>query len=64
MSGPLFETIQYVSPVKGAGDKMTPDAAKNPLINPPDTPKIYEFADLPEDQATELETAYDEATKL
>lgn len=64
VSGPLFETIQYVSPVKGAGDKMSPDAAKNPLINPPADAKIYEFASLTEEQATELETAYDEATKL
>ncbi len=64
VSGALFETIQYVSPVKGAAEKMTPDAAKNPLINPPAEPKIYEFAQMTEAQATELENAYDEATKL
>jgi spermidine/putrescine transport system substrate-binding protein len=64
VSGPLFETIQYVSPVKGASAKMSAEAAKNPLINPPADAKIYEFADLDEAQATELETAYDEATKL
>jgi spermidine/putrescine transport system substrate-binding protein len=64
VSGPLFETIQYVSPVKGAGAKMSADAAKNPLVNPPADAKIYEFADLTEEQAEELETLYDEATKL
>jgi spermidine/putrescine transport system substrate-binding protein len=64
ISGPLFESIQYVSPVKGAGEKMSAKAAANPLINPPAGAKIVEFADLTEEQADELSTAYDEATKL
>jgi spermidine/putrescine transport system substrate-binding protein len=64
VSGPLFETIQYVSPVKNAGAYMSAAAAKNPLVNPPADAKIYEFADLSEADATELETLYDEATKL
>ena len=43
MSGPLFEAISYVSPVKGAGATMSAAAAKNPVINPgPDT-KLYDF---------------------
>jgi spermidine/putrescine transport system substrate-binding protein len=64
ISGPLFETIQYVSPVKGAGEKMSAKASGNVLINPPAGAKIVEFADLTEEQADELSTAYDEATKL
>jgi spermidine/putrescine transport system substrate-binding protein len=64
ISGPLFESIQYVSPVKGAGEKMSAKAAGNPILNPPTSAKIVEFADLTEEQAAELSTAFDEATKL
>jgi spermidine/putrescine transport system substrate-binding protein len=64
ISGPLFESISYVSPVKGAGEKMSADAGKNPLINPPATAKIVEFADLTDDEADELSKSFDEATKL
>ena len=64
VSGPLFETIQYVSPVTGASDHMSAAAAKNPLVNPPADAKIYEFADLSETDAAELDKLYDEATKL
>ena len=64
VSGPLFETIQYVSPVTGASDHMSAAGAKNPLVNPPADAKIYEFADLSETDAAELDKLYDEATKL
>ena len=64
ISGPLFESIQYVSPVEGADAKMSAAAASNPLINPAAGAKIYEFADLSEADADELDKAYTDATKL
>lgn len=64
VSGPLFESIQYVSPVKGAGDKMSPAASGNPLINPPSAAKIVEFAELSVEEADELSLAFVEATQL
>ena len=64
VSGPLFETIQYVSPVKGAGDNMSAEAAANPLINPPASARISDFAELTDEQADELTKTFDEATKL
>jgi spermidine/putrescine transport system substrate-binding protein len=64
VSGPLFETIQYVSPVKGASDNMSTTAAANPLINPPANARIVDFAELTDEQADSLTKAFDEATKL
>jgi spermidine/putrescine transport system substrate-binding protein len=64
VSGPLFEAINYVSPVTDAGKYMSADAAKNPLINPPASAKISVFKDLSEADAATLETAYSEATQL
>jgi spermidine/putrescine transport system substrate-binding protein len=64
VSGPLFEAISYTSPVKGAGDFMTKEAAGNPLINPPENANIKnEFRDLNEAEAAELEKAFAEATQ-
>ncbi len=64
VSGPLFEAISYTSPVKGAGDFMTKDAASNPLINPPVGANIKnEFRDLNEAEAAELEKAFAAATQ-
>ena len=45
VSGPLFEKINYVSPVQGANANMTEKARKNVLINPPASAKIAEFRD-------------------
>ena len=61
VSGPLFESIQYVSPVKDAGTYMSADAAKNPLVNPPADAKISEFRDLDDAEADEIETAWSKA---
>lgn len=63
ISGPLFEAINYVSPVKGAGDHMSAAAAKNPLINPGPDVKIAEFRDLSEAEAQDLEKAWAQATE-
>ena len=61
VSGPLFESIQYVSPVKDAGASMSADAAKNPLINPPADAKIAAFRDFDDAEATEIEAAWAKA---
>ena len=61
VSGPLFESIQYVSPVKDAGTYMTADAAKNPLVNPPAAAKISAFRDLEDAEAAELDEAWAKA---
>jgi spermidine/putrescine transport system substrate-binding protein len=62
VAGPLYEAIQYVSPVRGASDKMSAAAAKNPLINPPDSIKIYDWNELPDADTAELEDAFAKAT--
>ena len=61
VSGPLFEAISYVSPVKGAGDNMTADAASNPVINPPATTKLYEFASFTPEEFEPLDIAWADA---
>jgi spermidine/putrescine transport system substrate-binding protein len=61
VSGPLFEAISYVSPVKDAGTYMSPEAAKNPLINPPADAKIHAFRDLDDAESTELDDAWAKA---
>jgi spermidine/putrescine transport system substrate-binding protein len=60
-SGPLFEAIQYVSPVKDAGKSMSAEAAGNPLVNPPADAKIFAFRDMEDAEAEELETAWTKA---
>ena len=42
-SGPLFEAISYVSPVKGAIDYMGPAGKDSIFVNPPVGAKFYEF---------------------
>ena len=64
VSGPLFEKINYVSPVQGANANMTEKARKNVLINPPASAKIAEFRDLTETEAADLEGAFSKATQL
>ncbi len=64
VSGPLFETISYVSPVTGAADFMSDDAKKNPLINPPASAKIVEFRQLTPTESEDLENAFVQATQL
>jgi len=59
----LYESISYVPPVKGAIEKMSPEAQKDPLLNPPDSPKLYEFKILTADEDEELNRAFVEATQ-
>lgn len=61
VSGPLFESIQYVSPVKDAGASMSADAAKNPLVNPPADAKIFAFRDMEQAESDELEELWAKA---
>ncbi len=63
VSGPLFEAISYVSPVKGAVDHMSGEAKSNPMINPPAGAAIHSFRDLTEDEANQIEEAYVAATQ-
>ena len=63
VSGPLFEAISYVSPVKGAVDNMTAAGQKNPMINPPANADIHAFRDLSEDEAKQIEAAFVAATQ-
>ncbi len=61
VSGPLFEAISYVSPVKGASANMSAAAAKNPVINPgPDT-KLYEFPSFTAAEFEPLDIAWADA---
>jgi spermidine/putrescine transport system substrate-binding protein len=63
-SGPLFEAISYVSPVKGAADYMT-DAGKDSIfINPPVGAKLYEFPPVTDAVYEELSALFLEATQL
>lgn len=63
VSGPLFEAISYSSPVKGAGDSMSAEAAGNVLINPPASAKLHEFRMLTDEENVTLETAFAQATQ-
>ena len=63
VSGALFEAINYVSPVKGAIETMSPEAQASPFISPPTTPTLYDFMTLTADQNEELSTAFTEATQ-
>ena len=63
VAGPLYESIQYVPPVQGALDAMTPEGKASPFVNPPATPKLYEFKVLPADQAETISRAYTAATE-
>lgn len=63
-SGPLFEAINYVSPVKGAADYMT-DAGKDSIfVNPPVGAKFYEFPPVSDADLEELAQLFLEATQL
>jgi spermidine/putrescine transport system substrate-binding protein len=63
VSGALFEKISYTSPVVGAGAAMSPEAQKNPVINPPADADIHDFRDLTEAESFELEKAFVAATQ-
>lgn len=63
VSGPLFEAINYGSPVKGAGDSMTEAAKSNSMINPGPELKLASFRALTDDEATQVENAFVAATQ-
>ncbi len=63
-SGPLFEAISYVSPVKGASEFMTAAGKDNIFINPPVGAKLYEFPPVSAAAYEELSALFLEATQL
>ena len=63
VAGPLYESIAYIPPVKGATDYMEPDAALKPFVEPPATPPLYEFPVLSAADTEELSRAFVEATQ-
>jgi spermidine/putrescine transport system substrate-binding protein len=63
ISGPLFESITYVSPVTGAADFMTPEGQANPFVNPPAGSKLYEFREVTPEEEEEIVTLFEEATR-
>jgi spermidine/putrescine transport system substrate-binding protein len=63
VAGPLYEAIGYATPVKGAAEQMSADAAKSVFINPPAEVKLFEFRPLDEAEAGEIEEAFAAATQ-
>jgi len=63
VAGPLYEAINYMSPVQGAENYMSAAAKTSPFINPPASPPLYDFAVLNPDDAEELTRAFTEATQ-
>jgi len=63
VAGPLYETIAYIPPVKGATDYMDPSEAEKPFVEPPATPPLYEFPVLSAADTEELSRAFVEATQ-
>ena len=61
VSGPLFEAISYVSPVKGAGESMSADAGSNPVINPGPEITLHEFNAFSSAEFEKLDIAWAEA---
>ncbi len=63
VSGPLFEAINYGSPVKGAADSMTAEAKANPVINPAPDAALYAWRDLTDDEQNQVDEAFVAATQ-
>lgn len=63
VSGPLFEAINYGSPVKGAADSMTAEAKANPVINPAADAALYAWRDLTDDEQNQVDEAFVAATQ-
>jgi spermidine/putrescine transport system substrate-binding protein len=59
----LYEAINYVPPVAGAKEEMTREAQASPFINPPPTPKLYDFRTLTPEEDERLSRAFAEATQ-
>ncbi len=63
VSGPLFEAINYGSPVKGAADSMTAEAKANPVVNPAADAPLYAWRDLTDDEQNQVDEAFVAATQ-
>jgi spermidine/putrescine transport system substrate-binding protein len=63
VAGPLYEAINYTSPVQGAEQYMSATAKSSPFIVPPATPPLYEFVVLNPDDAEEVARAFTAATE-
>jgi spermidine/putrescine transport system substrate-binding protein len=63
VSGPLFEAINYGSPVKGAADSMTAEGKANPIINAPADAKLYAWRELTDDEQNKVDEAFVAATQ-
>ena len=63
VAAPLYEAINYTSPVQGAVALMTPEAQASPFINPPAVPPLYDFNVLSPDDIEEVSRAYTAATE-
>ena len=64
VAGPLYESIVYVPPVKGATKYMTPAGQANTFINPAPDAKLYDFAIISEADDQTLASLFVEATQL
>jgi spermidine/putrescine transport system substrate-binding protein len=62
-SGPLFEAINYGSPVKGAADFMSAKGKANSLVNPPADAPLYAWRDLTDDEQNQVDAAFVKATQ-
>ena len=63
VAGPLYEAINYTSPVQGAEEYMTAAARQSPFINPPATPPLYDFRVVTPEEAEQVERAFIAATE-
>ena len=63
VSGPLFEAINYGSPVKGAALAMTPEAQVNSVINPAADAPLYAWRELTDDEQNKVDEAFVAATQ-
>jgi spermidine/putrescine transport system substrate-binding protein len=63
VSGPLFEAINYGSPVKGAAEAMTAEGKANPVINPSVDAPLYAWRELTDDEQNKVDEAFVAATQ-
>ncbi len=63
VSGPLFEAINYGSPVKGAADTMTAVGKANLVINPASDAALYAWRELTDDEQNRVDEAFVAATQ-
>ncbi len=63
VAGPLYESIVYVPPVKGAIEAMTAEGKANTFINPTDLTLLHDFRDLTAAEDEEISRAFVAATQ-